>query len=184
MMKEKLRPVYFELKGYLTQFPTSEIKYIIYDEPVWKQYNDAVKLVVKISEKEDYSRFLIIPSDSVVGPYVELFTYQQKLYGLISRLQGEYFSDEPSPFGGTPNTVITQSQQQNQSVHIQMLLDIQSKVDEKIPKYPEGSKENNFLQKFKSMLSSMSNITQLFSHFFKTAKEFGLNIDDITEIFK
>ncbi len=65
-----------------------------------------------------------------------------------------------------------------------MLLEIQSKIDEKIHSYEDGSKEKSFLQKFKNSLSSISNATQLISQLLKLAKDFGLNIEDILKIFK
>ena len=139
--------------------------------------------MLSIISGKDYGRFLIEPKSDRNVPYIYLITYRQKLGGLISALHAEYFGNELAPFSGVPSTIITQSQQQNQSVHIQMLLEIQSKIDEKIPHYPEGSKERSFLQKLKRSLSSISNITQLLSQLLKMAKEFGLRIDDILKFF-
>jgi len=75
------------------------------------------------------------------------------------------------------------SQQQAQSFYVQMLLDIQSKIDGNLKKYGEGSKERGFLKKVKDSLSSISNFTQLLGLIIKTAKEFGLTIDNVSEIF-
>ncbi|MBI2472734.1 MAG: hypothetical protein HYV59_16080 [Planctomycetes bacterium] len=179
MNKEELRPLYSELQGYLAQAPNSDKA--ICDESIWKQYNDSVKLISKIS-REDFNRFLILNiEENVAGKFIRPILYRQKLGGLISFLHGKYFNDEPTPFSAGPSTII--SQQQNQSVHVQMLLEIQSKIDERIHSLPEGSKEKSFLQKFKNKLSSISNVTQFISQLIKMAKEFGLNIDDISKIF-
>ena len=183
MKKEKLRPLYSELQGYLAQAPSPEKSYeATDDESMWTQYNQSVNLLSKISG-QDYNRFLIEPQTGNSGPFIRLVTYRQKLGGLISRLHGEYFAGEPAPFSVGPDTVITQSQQQYQSVHIQMLLEIQSEIDEKLRNYQEGSKEKNFLQKFKNSLSSVSNVVQLFNQLFKVAKGCNINIDDILKIF-
>ncbi len=112
--------------------------------------------------------------------YINIVAYKQKLGGLISGLHGEYFADEPNPLDGVPSTVITQTQQQNQSI---MLLEIQSIIYEKLPNYPDGSKEKGFLGKLKSSLSSISNITQFLKQLFKLAKDSGLNADDLHKIF-
>ena len=92
-------------------------------------------------------------------------------------MHGEFFSDETPPFSGMPSTVIRQTQQH--SVSVQILLDIKSKIDEILPKVENGSKEANFLNKFKSILSSIFNVNQLVSKFMKLAHGFGLNIQDI-----
>lgn len=185
MEKEKIRPLYSELQGYLSQAPSvsEQRNAYIYDKALWNQYNDCVNLLSQISGK-DYSRFCVtaqrLGSGSVIVPLV---TYRQKLGGLITRLHGEYFSDESAPFSGSPATIISQSQQQNQSFYVQMLLDIQGKIDEKMPNYNEGTKERNFLQKFKNSLSSVSNVVQLFNLLITLARECGLNIDNIKDIF-
>jgi hypothetical protein len=103
--------------------------------------------------------------------------HRQKIGGLISNLHGEYFSDETPPFSGMPSTVITQTQQQTMS--IQLLLDIQSKIDELLPSLEAGSKKQKFLDKFKSILSSVSNVNDLIGKCMKLAHEFDLNVQDI-----
>jgi hypothetical protein len=182
MNKEDLRPLYSELQGYLVQAPTPEKPHdSTDDQSIWEQYNKSVNLVSKITG-EDLNRFLIVPIEGGSGyKFIRIISYQQKLGGLISYLHGKYFADEPAPFGVEPRMVITQSQQQTQ--YIQMLLEIQSKIDEKIHSLQEGSKERNFLQKFKNTLSSISNATQLISQLIRMAKEFGLSVDDISRIF-
>jgi len=184
MEKGKLKPLYSELQGYLSQAPalSDERNSYIYDESVWNQYNECINLLNQTSGK-DYTRFCITPKSSHGGStFVLLTVYRQKLGGLITRLHAEYFVDELAPFSGSPSTIISQNQQQTQSFHVQMLLDIQSKIDEKIPNCVEGSKEKSFLQKFKKSLGSVSNAVQLLNLFIKLAKEFGLNIDNILQI--
>jgi len=182
MEKEKIRPLYSELQGYLSQAPkTDNPSSSTSDESLWTHYNESVKLLSKISE-EDYSRFLIQPLKSQFAEFIHIITYRQKLGGLISLLHGKYFADEPSPLGTSPHTVITQSQQQLQ--YIQMLLEMQSKIDEKLQSCEEGSKEKNFLQRMKSSLSSITSATQLISQILNIAKELGLNVDDISRLFR
>jgi len=113
-----------------------------------------------------------------------VLTYRNKLGGLIARLHGEYFSDEPAPFSGMPNTVINQTQQQSQNFQVQMLLEMQSKIDEKIPELKEGTKEKSFLDKIKSSLPSIKNTTELVSLVLKTGKDFGLTVEQILNILK
>jgi len=181
-MKNKIRPLYSEFQGYLSQAPTASGSIdSISDETMWNQYNEALKLLSDSTEK-DYGRFKIEPKlrKTSSGSYVRVNIYRQKISGLISNLYGEYFSDETPPFSGMPSTVITQTQQQ--SVSIQILLDIQSKIDEILPTVETGSKEESFLKKFKSILSSVSNVNELISKCMKLAHEFGLNVQDILSL--
>ncbi len=179
MEKEKIRPLYSEFQGYLSQAPEPKVSYDpIHDHSLIEHYHATIKLLSSVAG-EDYSRFCVQPPRN--EHWVYIITYRQKLGGLISYLHGRYFPGEPAPFSGGPSTVITQSQQQSQ--FIQMVLDMQSKIDEQMPHFSEGSKEKGFLQKLKSSLSSISNVTQLLNQLFKLAKEFGLNIDSVSKIF-
>ena len=180
-LAQKIRPLYSEFQGYLSQAPTIERPHdTCSDNSLWLQYNDAVNLLSQISAK-DYTRFLIQTKRSQYREFIYLASYRQKLGGLISHLHAEYFSDEPAPFSGMPSTVISQTQQQNQS--IQMLLDIQSKIYEALPKYPDGSKEKGFLEEFKDKLKSVRSITDLLSICFSLAEKFGLTIAMLSKLF-
>jgi len=176
-IKNKLRPLYSEFQGYLSQAPTTSTPNdTTGDESLWLQYNEAVDLF-SLEAAKDYSRFKIKPNQLKYSKFIQISTYKQKVGGLISHLHGEYFSDEIPPFSGMPSTVITQTQQQ--SVSVQLVLDIQSKIDELLPKIEEGSKKQNFLKKFKSILSSISNVNDLIVKCMKLAHEFDLNVQDI-----
>jgi hypothetical protein len=181
MGKNEIRPLYSEFQGYLSQAPEPKDAYAsLYDESMWDQYNNSIDLLNKTSG-EDFSRFGITPQRGQTGDFIRIVTYRQKLGGLISHLHGKYFSDEVPPFSGMPTTVIQQSQQQNQSV--QILLEVQSKIDEKINQFKEGSKERTFLQKLKGSLSSISNISQLFNTLFSLAEQNGITVGTLSSIF-
>jgi uncharacterized protein (TIGR02391 family) len=91
---EDLKPLYAELKGYLEQVPVlnnDDPIQSIYDAPLWNQFNQTVKLISQITGK-NYERFIIEPITDEVIPCVRVMTYRQKLAGLISTLEAEYFS--------------------------------------------------------------------------------------------
>jgi len=183
--KENIRPIYSELQGYLSQ--TSKEKSIsdaMYDAFIWDQFNTVIDELNSISGN-NYDRFKINPkrASGSGSPFVQVLTYRSMLGGLISRLHGEFFSDEPPPFSGMPTTIISQSQQQTQSFQIQMLLEIQSTIDEKIHKFEEGAKEKKFLERVKASLASIGNITQLVALLLKVGNEVGLTIEQVAKIF-
>lgn len=187
-MKDKIRPIYSELQGYLSQAPeaTSGRERIYDDTSLVEQLNSSIQELEQLSQK-DYSRYKervqTTPWNNSSRRYFDLLSYRSKLGGLISRLYGEYFSDELAPFSGMPSTVINQHQSQNQTTHVQILLDFQSKIDEKIKGYTDGSKEKTFLEKIKGALSKVGNITELFTLILRTGKDIGLTLDDIFKIF-
>jgi len=180
-IKEKVRPIYSELQGYLSQAPKDENSNI-YNESIWAMVNDSVE---ELNQKtgSDYKKFKISPLNGHFGPEVQIKEYRAKLGGLISRLHGEYFFDEPTSFSGMPNTIITQHQIQNQATYVQVLLDIQSKIDEKLQEYKEESKEKTFLEKVKNSLSKIGNVVELIGLILKTGKEVGLTIEQILKVF-
>jgi len=182
-LKEKIRWIYSELQGYLSQAPIANKPHdSIHDKLYWDQYNRSVEELSEVSGR-DFSKFKIEPEAGFRSshPNITINTYRQKLGGIVSRIHGQYFSDEPAPFSGMPSTVITQTQQQSQSV--QMLLDIQSKIDEALHKVDIDPKEKNFLEKFKSTLSTVSSVTDLLKLCLKLAKEYGVSIGTLIKLF-
>ena len=82
-----------------------------------------------------------------------------------------------------PSTVISQTQEQAQSTHIQVYLDIQSKIDDALQNVEDGSKEKGFLEKFKSSLSTASNVNEIFKLCFQLAKDYGIGIAALLKFF-
>ncbi|KKT77084.1 MAG: hypothetical protein UW73_C0028G0009 [Microgenomates group bacterium GW2011_GWB1_44_8] len=188
-MKEKIRPIYSELQGYLAQAPKLENPLDrSSDKTLWTQVNNTINELNGVSAK-NYDSFKLDPEfmdqrGMIPHHYIKISAYRMKLGGLIARLHAEYFSDEPAPFSGMPTTIISQTQQQNQSFQIQMLLEIQSRIDEKIPKFDEDSKEKKFLEKIKESLASVGNVSQLIALLLRVGKDIGLTVDQIFNIFK
>lgn len=177
-MKDKVKPLYSELQGYLSQAPNREGYF--HTKEVWEQFNGVVNELNNTTGK-DYSRFKITPSGHE-EPYTTVGEYRSKLSGLISRLHGEYFSDEAPPFSGSPTTVVTQTQTQQQSAHVVMLLEIQSKIDKKLSKVDEGE-EKDFLQTLKSKLGYVKDTAELIKLIVTTAQSFGVSLDKLGQIF-
>ncbi|MFQ5441869.1 MAG: hypothetical protein ACE5EB_03985 [Thermodesulfobacteriota bacterium] len=181
-MKEKIRPIYSELQGYLTQAPSSGQMDIA---SIREQLNSSIDELNLRTEK-DYSIYKIAFKDCYSdGRRIQVDIYKFKLGGLIARLHGEYFSVESAPFTGMPSTVIHTTQTQSQSIDFKLtlLLNVQNKIDEQLPNFPEGSKEKTFLQKLKSSLPGIKDATQLLFQLFTLAKSSGLSVDDLSKIF-
>ncbi len=180
-VKSKVKAIYYELQGYLSQTPKPQQPSDIFDsDDPWCQYNQAVEELSKITG-DDYERFIIKPKPMDDYNIVHLITYRQTLGGIINRIHGIYFSDENMPFSGSPQTVISQSQNQSQSV--QMILDFQSKIDGEITKSKDDPKKVGFLNKVKSQLSRVKDVNDLLKLLLKTAKELGFNMSELLTLF-
>ena len=176
-MKEKIRPIYSELKGYLTVVPTEGR---VYDETatsICKQLNIVVGELNSLTSK-DYNKFKIqdrtISWNGTYRKVVDSLDYKLKLSGLISRIQGEFFSEEQS-ITTQPNTVINTSQHQSQTQSQTFVLELQEKILTEITKYGEGTKERTFLQRLKSALPMIKNVTDILATTLKIGAEVGLD---------
>lgn len=179
MKKQTIRPYYSEFQGYLSQAPKdSGPNDYLGDKAIWEQYNHAVDSLSTCANL-NYSRFKIEPIPDDFGGFIRIATYRQKLGGLISRLHAEYFSDEPPPFSGMPSTVITQVQQQ--SVSVQMIVDISAKIGEALAK-AKNDNEKGFLNKLKSGLGTITNVNDLLKQCMKMANDYGLSIQDLLSL--
>ena len=185
-MKNKIRPIYQELQGYLSQTPVPDKPYITTeDESLWSQMNLAIDELNEITGK-NYDRFKITPKGTAMSgtAYIELTAIRSKLGGLIDRLNGEYFSDEDRPFGRTPTTIITQSQAQEQSTQVVVLLEVQEKILERLKDNQIAPEEKRFLQKLKDNLSGVRDFIELIRLILITAQDTGLDLENLTRVFK
>lgn len=180
--KQAIRPIYSELQGYLAQAPKEGATY---EMRVWEDYNKTIEELNSLTGK-NYNKFSLTPTPSSHpqgSPHLNYDVYRGKLGGIIARLHGEYFSDEPAPFASMPSTIITQSQNQTQSLHVQLLLEVNDLINEKLNKVGEGTKEKKFLEKIKGSLSAVKNVSQLISLIMTTAKAVGIPIDQLASLF-
>jgi len=178
---EDIRPIYTKLQGCLSQAPAGKDKNGVsrrVSEDILEHINHVIDELNNVS-KEEYNRFKLR-----LGGWTDSLTYRTKLSGLISRLHGKYFSDETAPFSGMPSTVISQSQQQSQSMQVQMLLDFQDNITEKINRLEPGDNKRKFLEKIKGALASVRDYAGLITLFLTTAKEFGLTLEEILKLIK
>lgn len=186
--KKEIKPIYTELKGLLSQIPSVESNDP--DKPSFSlsqlSYFEAiVEKIEKILPDNDFSRFKV----DRINYYghkdgFSISEFRQKVSGLIMLLYGNYFEHENEPFSGQPSTIISQNQQQSQSAYIQILLDFQSMIEEKMPNFEKNSKEATFLEKLKNSLSSVKDINQLILTIMTLGSSLGLTIDQILNIFK
>ncbi len=187
-IKEKIRPIYKELQGYLLQVPLPKDTDSLIDHPaIFEQLNKTIDELNACSG-DNYDKFKVSPhyQEANYQDY-SLIDYRQKIGGLISRLHAEYFSDEsdePEPFSGSPSTIITQNQQQSQSVNIQMLLEIQGLIDKKLPEFKEGSKGKKFLQKVREPLPNIKSAIELIRLILSIAGNFGLTLNEVAEMLR
>jgi len=181
MDKEKIRPLYSELQGYLSQAPAIKATTdLIYDSATWEQVNSAVDELNSITQK-DYGRFKINPESG--DDAVRVSTHRTKLGGIISRLHAEYFASEPAPFSGMPSTIINQNQSQQQITQIAFLLETQSLIDKKLSEL-QDEKEKGFLNSVKSNLANIKSFMEFAQLVVTTAQTFGISLDKLTQIFK
>jgi hypothetical protein len=178
--KEEIRPVYTELQGCLSQVPLVDKCKVMHDAEMWEHVNGIVDELSQLSG-EDYSRFRIIPKVSRQSPaHVTMCVYRTQLNRLIMRLYGKYFSDEPSPFGGAPQMVNIQAQQQGQSVYLQMIMEIINQLDLNGARFPEGTPQRTFIDKLKghlkSAVSSTMSMAQLITTILTIASQCGLTV--------
>jgi len=181
--QEDIRHIYHQLQGYLSKAPSGDKTGMIRDPNLWNHINQVVDELSILCD-EDYNRFKIIPQTSRhFGPFLSKDTLQTQLAGLIARLHGKYFASEPAPFSGMPSTVISQTQVQSQS-QTQMVLDLQSKIDEQLRNLEPEDKKHKFLEKVKGALASVKDYAGVLALYVTTAQEFGLTLKELVELFK
>lgn len=182
-IKEKIRPIYEQLKGYLEQFPPLDKQYSVYNSSFWNAIDDCIQELNTITEN-NYDKFKITvlpPEDHYDSQHIDNSEYRSKVNGLIMNLKGSYFQDD-NPFVGNP--MISVSQIQN--VQVTMLLEINTLIDKQL--FGQDAKhlkpeEKSFLEKIKLQLPTIQSAVQLIALVIKTAKDCGVDVHTIGKLF-
>jgi len=179
-MQEKIRPIYLQLQGYLNQLPKSEDKYAdVETKQTWEGYHRVIDNLSEILGENLDDFKLEIKSgggDSFQSRYnyVNLNNFRFQLGGLISRLYGQYFSDERNPLDGSPSTVINTTQNQSQTVQLEIAIEMTELITKKLLNYKDGTKERTFLEQVKDGLRGGKNVVELIDLILKTGAALGL----------
>jgi len=180
MSKSKIKPIYTELQGYLSQAPSSESVAYIRDQSLWQQLNNTIEELNETTGG-NYDKFKIIGvQQGNGGAYILNSEYRSKLNGLIMRIYGEYFEEEVSPFSGGQSTIV--SQNQSQTTHIAMIMDFQSQIDKKLYSTDLKEKEKKFLEKVKTSLPSVKSLLEVIQLVLSLAKYTGLSTERLLQL--
>lgn len=181
--KKLIRPVYSELQGYLNQAPNigDHGNAISKDETLWTQLNSTVDELNGVTGT-DFNKFKVTGiRHNQFDSFINVSEYRTKLGGLITRLHGTYFSDEPAPFYGMPSTTITVSNQQEQSQHQTVFVELHSVIDKKLPTLPEG-KEKSFLGSLKEGLGTVKDFASLMMLISTLGQKYGIGMEQLASL--
>ncbi len=183
---ERIRPIYFELQGYVSQIPSPKHSGETIKKSHIQHYHDTIEELSKILEKS-LDRYIVmtdfVSHSDRPSAFVNLADYRQKITGLIRRLHGEYFPGEPAPFGGQPGVVVQQSQHQNQSAVQQIKLELDGLVDKKLSEFSGDDKKSGFFKALKGILNTAKDSAVFLKQLFELARQFGISIDDLPGLF-
>ena len=180
---EKAIALLERLRGFLQEAPTGSGS--TFGDDLIKSLNGAIDEINEATG-EDYSKFKVQMTVGEYGTWMNNLTYRTNLSGLIGELASKYHPSSLSKESKPPTTVITnfQTQEQQQTATITLLLEFQSKVDEAIRNYEDGTKEKDFLTKLKESLPAVRNYLDLLHLVFDIANSVGLTPDKIPQILK
>lgn len=185
-MKEKIRPVYLELQGYLNQLSQLGDKSSIRTRATWDNYHSAISELNSIAGcNYDKFKLLIDVSPGNFGQsynYVDLTNFKFQLGGLIMKLYGKYFFEERNPLDGTPSTVINTTQNQSQSVQLEIVFEMTELITQKLDKYNKDTPERNFLEQVKEGVKAGKSITELINFILTTGTNLGLTAATILQL--
>lgn len=189
-MKEHLRPLYLRLQGYLNQLSKFENKSNqIESSGIWTGYHNTLAELSAITE-ETYDDFKLTIERGTRGltnnpnyyQYVKLDNFLFQLAGLIGAIYGKYFFEERNPLDGAPSTIINTTQSQNQSVKIEIAVEITELITSKLSEYKEGTPERTFLEQVRDGLKSGKGVVELINLILSTGTKLGLTTSAILQL--
>ncbi len=185
---EQVRPLYLSLKGLMAEAPNgSGISNIRGKHPA-ETANSIIDKIVLIDDDAELNQYKTeVHPDTDGFKFVEIIQYRANLTGLIMYLFGKYFYEtETEPFGVGPNNVTYQSltQVQSQSIDVNILLQFQEFINDKLNEEDLESNEKSFLEAIKAKIANIKKVGDIISLILTTAQAYGVAIDKLVEIFK
>ncbi len=185
-MKEEIRPLYSELQGCLKSLSHLSENSVIKTAQDWDNFNKTIDELIELTG-EDYTRFKLkpsIPAQNAFGQaaFIKVNNFKIQASNLISRIYGKYFADEKNPLDGSPSTIINATQHQNQSVQIEIIMEVTELISRKIEQHDEGTPERTFLEQVKEGLKTSKGIVQLIDLILSTASKLGLTTATILQL--
>lgn len=177
---EKIRPIYSELQGMLSQAPDNLNVLHESEESLWVRFNELVNKLASVTDDETYNEFKLKPEINDGYISLSVTTYRGRLSGLVSRLHGTYFTKENAPFSGSPQTVI--SQQANQSVNLQMYIQLGISLENARSK-AETTEEKNFINNVMAGIETVKSFMEFLLLVLNTAAQFGIPTERLRELF-
>lgn len=171
-IKSKVKPIYLELQGQLSQAPLNPGHYIY--TPLWKQLENCISELNEVTG-DNFDKYKVTISFDNNEPRMTSDEYRTQLGSLIMRLYGIYFIDETAPFSGTPSTIVNQTQNQSQNAQIIMIMDIQTALDKQLNKPDLTQEEKTFLGKVKEALPTIKTSVDLVNLVLSTANSLGFD---------
>ncbi|MFT5036613.1 MAG: hypothetical protein ACI9VM_000175 [Candidatus Azotimanducaceae bacterium] len=172
-MKEQVKPLYEELKGIRSAIPDASL---FDDRGVSEKYHSLLdKLRAELPDLNT-DEYKIRVKQSQRGPTIDTPDYKTKVESLIGNIKGRFDFDSTEFNNG--HTFI-----QNQTVSVELVLNLQEKVIELRDKYKVGTPERSFLEKLKSSLSSIKDGADIIKIVLSEAKTAGLSVEKLISIF-
>lgn len=177
---DKIRPVYSELKGMLSQAPAVETILHSSDQGLWDRFNLLLEKLTEITQDEGYKEFTLTPKYTNGFPSIPTSTYRSRLSGPISRLHGTFFTQDPEPFSGSPSTVVSQtnSQTTNTQLYIQLGIELKTALDN-----AKDENEKSFIKAVMEKVGTVKTYIEFLTLVTNTAGQFGIALDRISTIF-
>ena len=182
--RKKVRPIYSELQGYLSQCPEigEHGNAVTRDDSLWRQYNSTIDELNTLTGN-DFNKFKVTGlKHTQLGTHLLVTELRTKLGSLVARLHGTYFSDEPAPFSGMPSTTITLSNQQHQLQQQSALIEFRTTLEKKAATMPE-SKERSFLTELKDGIGTIKDFSSLMLLIAELAGKYGISIAALAKLF-
>lgn len=186
-MRDKVRPIYSELQGILSQAPDNKGHSLSKsDSELWDRFNSLVDMLADTTKDESFKDFKITPQSQTWENghnhvYVTVQTYRTKISSLISRLHGSYFSDEQAPFSGQPGLAITNNNRQevNVAVTIQLGIDLQKAMDS-----AKTQEEKGFIEAVMEKAATVRSYIEFLVLVLNLANQFGITPERVLALFK
>jgi hypothetical protein len=173
-MSELIKAYYEELKGMREAIPVAGW---FDDDGISEKYHQTLNKLSKVISNFEINEYKVQPRHLAQrGMIIDTNQYKTNINSIIGHLKGRFDFDNNQSASG--HTFI-----QNQSVSIELVLNLQEKIINLEREYEEGTPEKTFLQKLKKSLSSIKDATDVVGTVLSEAQKAGVTLEKLTSMF-
>lgn len=183
-INDPIRPLYGELINIYRTVPgNKDGNNVCVDEDFESRINGLISRI-ELTTEEDFSVYKISTEDAAYSPKERILdagVCRNSLAGIIGRIYAKYYPTEPDPLSKQSNTILSQVQNVEQNLNIELKA-FSNAIEQALESKNWSAKEKNFLGQIRDVAASAKDIASIINIIVTLAQANGFSLDKLSSL--